>query len=200
MIPMWSFLTGEGLTVPRLFSFSLGYSASREPLHPRVTRRVTHRSGLILTDAGLLHMYFDDSANRQQFRLDRSGQHLCAPSRRFVVRNRQLRRPDGHTSRTDKNKIKNENTSPELHSAARRAIGFLQIVPIETASARVFLCRRPARVRGSPDRALNDVRALIRRRFPAGRLGANVRVGDNPPHGTSAGRITSKWIPATLSS
>jgi len=44
---------------------------------------------------------------------------------------------------TEKNKIKDQNTPSELHSADRHVSGFLQVVPIETASARVFLCYRP---------------------------------------------------------
>lgn len=58
----------------------------------------------------------------------------------------------------DKNQIKNQNAPSELHSAARHVSGFLQVVPIETASARAFPCYRPIRVRGSPDRALTTCR------------------------------------------
>jgi len=36
------------------------------------------------------------------------------------------------------NTIKNQKTSPQLHSAARHVSGFLQVVPIETASERAF--------------------------------------------------------------
>src|SRR5215471_12568289 len=59
---------------------------------------------------------------------------------------------------TEENQRKNQNTSSELHSAARHVSGFLQVVPIETASARGFSCSRAIRVRGSPDWALTTCR------------------------------------------
>jgi len=57
---------------------------------------------------------------------------------------------------TGKNKIKTPNSSTQLQSAARHVSGFLQVVPIETASARVLLGYREVRVRGSSDRARAD--------------------------------------------
>ncbi len=48
----------------------------------------------------------------------------------------------------------NQKTNLRLHSAARPASGFLQVVPIETASARTSLRFRAFHRRGSADRAL----------------------------------------------
>src|ERR1017187_9490690 len=57
--------------------------------------------------------------------------------------------------------VNTQKTHLQLHSAARPVSGFLQVAPIETASARAsspFLCPP---VRGSPDRALTTFRLLF---------------------------------------
>ena len=50
--------------------------------------------------------------------------------------------------------VKTQKTHSWLHSAARPASGFLQVAPIETASARASSPSPGLPVRGSPDRAL----------------------------------------------
>ena len=55
--------------------------------------------------------------------------------------------------------FKTRKTNSRLHSAARPASGFLQVAPIETASARAYSPFPCPPVRGSPDRALTTYRS-----------------------------------------
>src|SRR5450756_2632091 len=54
--------------------------------------------------------------------------------------------------------VKTQKTHSWLHSAARPASSFLQVAPIETASARASSPFPDSPVRGSPDRALTTCR------------------------------------------